>query len=125
MGTVANIMEMMMVVCFGISWPLNIAKAWKAKTAKGTSVLFYFFIWIGYVFAFIGKFVMISMHSEQAWYVTVPWYVMFFYVVNIAMVSCGIVIYYRNKMLDSQTVKVMDRNIFNSNKKNKVEALAE
>ena len=51
----ASFFEMLMVVCFGISWPLNIMKAWKARTAKGTSVLFYFFIWIGYIFAMIGK----------------------------------------------------------------------
>lgn len=103
METLVNIMEMMMVVCFGISWPLNIAKAWKARSAKGTSVLFYFFIWIGYIFAFIGKFASIHIHANQAWYVTVPWYVMFFYVVNIVMVSGGILIYYRNKMLDNKT----------------------
>ena len=51
METFASIMEMMMVVCFGISWPLNIVKAWNARTAKGTSLLFYSFLWIGYVFA--------------------------------------------------------------------------
>lgn len=37
-----NVLEMLMVVCFGISWPLNIRKLIKSKTAKGTSVLFYF-----------------------------------------------------------------------------------
>lgn len=100
METVASIMEMLMVVCFGISWPLNIIKAWKARTAKGASVLFYFFIWIGYIFAIIGKMVLIAYNAPQAWYVTVKWYVMFFYVLNILMVSCGILIYFRNKALD-------------------------
>ena len=52
MNTFASIMEMMMVVCFGISWPLNIIKAWRSRSAKGISLPFYFFIWIGYVFAF-------------------------------------------------------------------------
>ena len=46
----ANFLEVMMVVLFGISWPLNIAKAWKARSAKGSSVLFYYFIWAGYLF---------------------------------------------------------------------------
>ena len=100
METIASVMEMLMVVCFGISWPLNIAKAWKARTAKGTSVLFYFFIWIGYVFAIVGKICLIAYNAPQAWYVTVKWYVMFFYVVNILMVSAGILIYFRNKTLD-------------------------
>lgn len=102
METFASIMETLMVVCFGISWPLNITKAWKARTAQGTSLLFYFFIWIGYVFALIGKFVTIYDHSSQPWYVTVHWYVMFFYFLNIAMVSIGIAIYFRNKMIDSK-----------------------
>jgi hypothetical protein len=100
METFSSIMEMMMVMCFGISWPLNIAKAWKARTAKGTSVLFYLFVWFGYVFALIGKIVMIIYKQPQPWYVTVPWYVLFFYVLNALMVSGGILIYFRNKRLD-------------------------
>jgi hypothetical protein len=102
METFASIMEMMMVVCFGISWPLNIIKAWRARMAKGTSLMFYFFIWIGYVFALIGKFVTIALNSPQPWYETVRWYVMFFYVLNIVMVSVGIGIYFRNKLLDKE-----------------------
>ena len=109
MQTIASIMEMLMVVCFGISWPLNITKAWKARTAKGTSVLFYFFIWIGYVFAMIGKFVLIAYNAPQAWYVTVKWYVMFFYVLNTLMVSCGILIYFRNKALDKIAEKKAEK----------------
>ena len=100
MTTAASIMEMLMVVCFGISWPLNISKAWKARTAKGTSVMFYWFIWIGYIFAIIGKVLMIIYNAPQPWYVTVKWYVMFFYILNTLMVSCGIAIYFRNKKLD-------------------------
>lgn len=102
METFASIMEMMMVVCFGISWPLNIVKAWKARTAKGTSLLFYMFIWIGYVFAMTGKFVTIYNNAPAPWYETVHWYVMFFYVVNVIMVSVGIGIYFRNKLIDSR-----------------------
>ena len=106
MNTFASLMEMMMVVCFGISWPLNIIKAWRSRSAKGISIPFYFFIWIGYVFAFVGKFVLIAANAPQPWYETVHWYVMFFYVLNIAMVTTGIGIYFRNKHLDKKTVGV-------------------
>jgi hypothetical protein len=106
METFASIMEMMMVLLFGISWPLNIYKAWKTKSAKGTSILFYSFIWLGYIFALLGKFALIKNNSPAPWYETVHWYVMFFYFLNIAMVSLGIVIYFRNKMLDSKRVAV-------------------
>ena len=98
--------RMMIVVCFGISWPLNIIKAWRSRSAKGISLPFYFFIWIGYVFAFVGKFVLIAANAPQPWYETVHWYVMFFYVLNIAMVTTGIGIYFRNKHLDKKTVGV-------------------
>ena len=105
MDTLASMMEMLMVVCFGLSWPLNIAKAWKARTAKGTSVLFYFFIWIGYIFAMIGKGRLIALNAPQPWYVTVRWYVMFFYVLNTLMVTGGILIYFRNRALDKRAGK--------------------
>ena len=101
METFASLMEMMMVVCFGISWPLNIVKAWKSRTAKGTSLFFYMFIWIGYVFAMTGKIVTIYNNAPNPWYETVHWYVMFFYVLNVIMVTAGIGIYFRNKFLDS------------------------
>lgn len=31
------IFESVMLVCFGLSWPLNVIKAYKAGTTKGTS----------------------------------------------------------------------------------------
>ncbi len=105
MDTFISIMETMMVILFGISWPINIIKAWKAKTAKGTSVLFYSFIWLGYIFALIGKFALISEHAPAPWYETVHWYVMFFYFLNILMVTVGILIYFRNSIIDSKNSK--------------------
>ena len=106
MNTFASIMEMMMVVCFGISWPLNIIKAWRSRSAKGISLPFYFSIWIGYVFAFIGKFVLIASNAPHPWYETVHWYVMFFYVLNIVMVTVGIGIYFRNRHLDKSSTGI-------------------
>ena len=100
MPVISTIMETIMIICFGLSWPLNISRAWKARTAKGTSILFYSFIWIGYVCAIIGKFALIAANVPQPWYVTVKWYVLFFYFLNTLMVTCGILIYFRNKALD-------------------------
>lgn len=90
----ADFFEMLMVICFGISWPLNIIKAWKARTAKGTSVLFYTFIWVGYIFGLMSKF------NKLQNGISTPAYVWFFYVLNTLMVSVGILIYFRNKHLD-------------------------
>lgn len=104
-NTFVSLMEMMMVLCFGISWPLNIIKAWKARTAKGTSILFYSFVWVGYAFALVGKFTAIEANAPQPWYVTVHWYVLVFYILNLLMVTCGILIYFRNIVLDRRAAK--------------------
>lgn len=100
MLNVASIMEMLMVVCFGVSWPINIVKAWRARSTKGISLLFYLFILVGYVFALIGKLILIRYYAPAPWYETVHWYVMFFYVLNTLMVACGVAIYFRNKALE-------------------------
>ena len=102
MLTFASYMEMLMVVCFGISWPINIRKAWKARSTRGISLLFYTFIFLGYVFALIGKFALIRYYAPAPWYETVHWYVMFFYVLNTLMVGSGIAIYFRNRALEKK-----------------------
>ena len=98
----ASYMEMLMVICFGISWPINIVKAWKARSTKGISLLFYTFILLGYLFALVGKLVLISYYAPAPWYETVHWYVMFFYVLNTLMVATGVGIYFRNRSLEKQ-----------------------
>jgi len=90
-----NIFEMLMVVCFGLSWPLNIRKAWKARNTKGISLPFYLFIWIGYIFGLLSKFIKLYNNIET------PFYVWFFYILNTLMVSVGIMIYFRNRSLEA------------------------
>lgn len=92
----ANILEAAMIVCFGLSWPINIIKLLKSKTAKGTSILFYFFIDLGYVAGIAAKFIKLSQGIHT------PGYVWFFYVLNFCMVLFGIIIYFRNKRLDNK-----------------------
>ena len=52
---------------------------------------------------------MIKYNSPAPWYETVHWYVMFFYFVNIAMVSFGIIIYFRNKVIESKSNKTANK----------------
>ena len=33
-----DLLEALMILCFGISWPISIQKSWVARTAKGKSV---------------------------------------------------------------------------------------
>lgn len=37
---IVHVLEAGMLVCFGISWPFNIAKSLRSRTAKGKSVAF-------------------------------------------------------------------------------------
>ena len=36
----AQVFEVIMLVCFGLSWPFNIAKSLRSRTAKGKSLWF-------------------------------------------------------------------------------------
>ena len=36
----AEILEIIMIVSFGASWPMNVMKSYKARTAKGKIVAF-------------------------------------------------------------------------------------
>lgn len=90
----AQILEAAMVICFGVSWPLSIFKSYTSRTAKGKSIIFLCFIWIGYVFGIASKII-----SENVTYVFV------FYVINIIMVSVDIILWFRNKRLDKAAEK--------------------
>ena len=105
MSELSSILEMLMVICFGISWPINIVKAWKARSTKGVSLLFYMFIVVGYIFGIVGKFILISLNAPAPWYETVKWYVLFFYILNTLMVTCGIGIYFRNRAIEKSEQK--------------------
>lgn len=84
-----EVLEALMVILFGVSWPINIIKIYKARTSKNYSVVFYYLIDIGYIFGITSKLL--------AGKVT---YVLFFYIINFIMVTLSIIIYYRNLKLD-------------------------
>lgn len=85
----AKILETLMLVCFGFSWPMNVVKAYKARTAKGTSLPFIILIITGYIAGIAAKVV-----SGQFNYVLVV------YIINLVIVSLNVVVYVRNVRLD-------------------------
>ena len=89
-----SILETVMLVCFGFSWPLNVAKAYKARTAKGTSLPFILLIITGYISGISAKLI-----SGQINYVLIA------YVVNLAIVSLNVVVYFRNVSLDKKQMQ--------------------
>lgn len=86
----AEILEILMIVCFGFSWPMNVVKSYKARTTKGKSLGFLMMIIIGYLCGIASKIISGSY----------KWYVMFFYVLNLFMVSLDVAMYARNYRLD-------------------------
>ncbi len=50
-----SLYEILMLICFGISWPVAVIKTYKSKSVKGKSFLFLFLILLGYVFGIIHK----------------------------------------------------------------------
>ncbi len=86
-----QIFEAVMVICFGISWRLSIFKSLKSRTAKGKSLIFMLFIFVGYIFGITAKLV-----SNNITYVFV------FYVINLIMVGFDICLYFRNRQFDKK-----------------------
>ena len=92
----AEILEILMIVSFGMSWPLNVIKSYKARTTKGKSFSFLLLIFFGYIAGISSKLVNVDyMANFQD-----KWYVLFFYVLNFVMVGADIVMYFRNMRLD-------------------------
>ena len=85
--------EIAMLVLFGLSWPFNIAKSWRSRTARGKSILFELFVIVGYLAGLLGKFIAFSRTGLLPWS---TW----FYVADILMVATDMVLYFRNRALD-------------------------
>ena len=86
----SEIFEILMIVLFGVSWPMNVIKSYKVRTAKGKSLAFLLLIFIGYIFGIVSKLLAPSF----------KWYVMFFYVLNLLMVGMDLILYFRNLNFD-------------------------
>lgn len=51
-----TILEIVMMITFGASWPFSILKTWRTKTAKGKSFIFLTLILLGYLSGIVSKF---------------------------------------------------------------------
>ena len=92
----AEIFEVIMIVSFGASWPLNVMKSYRARTTKGKSLAFLLLIFFGYIAGITSK--LINEAYMDA--IGQKWYVLFFYILNFLMVGADIAMYVRNAALD-------------------------
>lgn len=92
----SEILEIMMIVSFGVSWPMNVLKSIKARTTKGKSLAFVLLILFGYICGIISKFTNESYMANFSQ----KWYVVVFYIINFCMVTIDLCVYIRNYRLD-------------------------
>ena len=85
----SQIFETLMLICFGCSWPISVVKSYRARTAKGKSVVFTYAIIVGYICGIMSKITGGNIN-----------YVLALYVINLIMVSVDMVLYFRNRKLD-------------------------
>ena len=92
----SEFLEIVMILSFGASWPFNVVKSYRARTAKGKSPVFLALILIGYVAGIAAKLMSQSYMAEF----DRKWYVLCFYCLNLLMVGTNVVIHLRNMRLD-------------------------
>ncbi len=84
------ILESVMMICFGLSWPINLVKNYRCRSAKGMSLPFILLLIFGYTAGITAKFML-----GQTGYVLV------IYFINLAMILANLAVYFRNKRIDS------------------------
>ena len=88
---IAPILETIMLVCFGFSWPMNLIKAYKSRTAKSMSLPFVLLIITGYIAGISAKIILGNIN-----------YVLVAYLLNLAIVSLNLIVYFRNMAFDKK-----------------------
>lgn len=96
-----EILEIVMILSFGASWPMNVIKSYKARTTKGKSLMFLCLIFFGYIAGIASKF---TNEAYMASFAS-KWYVLVFYFINITMVGIDLLLYVRNYRLDKNNSK--------------------
>jgi RsiW-degrading membrane proteinase PrsW (M82 family) len=77
-----SIFEALMLVCFGLSWPLSIARTLRSKSVAGKSPYFIGIVILGYLFGLINKI------QNMDW-------VFWLYILNIMVVSADLILYFK------------------------------
>ncbi len=85
-----SIFEAIMLICFGAAWPVSMYKSYRSKSNNGKSVIFLFIILVGYISGISHKLI----YNYDM--------VIFLYILNGVMVFGDILLYFRNRRLESR-----------------------
>lgn len=80
-----QVCECIMLICFGLSWPISVYKSITSKSTKGKSPIFLIAIIIGYIAGIIGKITGGNIN-----------YVLILYIFNLMVVTTDLIIYFVN-----------------------------
>jgi hypothetical protein len=78
-----SVFEAVMLICFGISWPVSIAKTLRTKVVCGKSPLFLTIVCLGYVCGVIHK----AFYSYD--------WIIVLYAMNMLLVAVDLLLYFR------------------------------
>ncbi len=81
-----TLLESVMLICFGISWPVSVYKSWTSKSTKGKSLVFMLAIIVGYAAGIMGKILGGQLN-----------YVLALYLINVTFVGIDLALYFINK----------------------------
>ena len=87
--------ETVMLVCFGLSWPISVYKSFVSRSTQGKSLIFMIAIIIGYISGITGKLVGGQIN-----------YVLIMYCFNLTVVLVDLVLYFANKRRETQAVRL-------------------
>jgi hypothetical protein len=85
-----EIFEVIMLLCFGAAWPVSVWKSFKARTAKGKSLVFLLALVVGYISGMINN----VINGAN--------FVLFFYALNLLLVAAEVALYFRNSRIDAK-----------------------
>lgn len=97
-------LEAIMLICWGMSWPVSVFKALRTKKVYGKSPIFISLIAIGYVSAILHKF----LYSYD--------YLVFLYLFNLSMILTDLYLYTRYNLPDTGDSKRIKRREITTNK---------
>lgn len=93
-------LESIMLICFGLSWPMSVVKNIRAHTAKSMSLPFILLIITGYISGILAK-----LYARNYSYVLV------IYIINLCFVSANLAVYFINRAHDMHGGREASRRI--------------
>lgn len=86
-----ELLESIMLICFGMSWPVNVYRNFRARTARGMSPMFILLIITGYIAGIAAK--ILSGNTGL---------ILAVYLINLIMVLLNLAVYFRNRRMDAE-----------------------